>query len=98
MTKLEEFAKIKKQISLLEKEAESIKDEVLAETLKVGEPVETEFGKLTVRFFKTYTYSEKLQTFEKKVKEELKSRQEKEVADGVASLEEQPRLFFTASK
>lgn len=97
MTTLEEFAKIKKEIAVLEEKAEGLKEVVLTEVQKVGEPIETDFGRLSVRFYKVYGYSPAMIAFEKKVKTELAEKQAREVESGVATVTERPTLFFKAN-
>lgn len=98
MTTLEEYAKIKWEISLLEKRAEELKPEVLTEVLKIDSNLETQYGKFSVSYLKKIEYSEKVSVFEKKAKEKIKELQAKDVEDGTAIVTETPSLVFRASK
>jgi len=98
MTTLEEYAKIKWEISLLEKRMEELKPEVLTEVLKVETDGTTQYGKLTVRYIKKIEYSEKVSVFEEKAKAKIKELQTKDIEEGTAIVQEVPLLLFKANK
>lgn len=98
MTTLEEYAKIKWEISLLEKRADEIKPEVLAEALKIDSELETQYGKLSIKYLKKIEYSEKVSVFEEKAKAKIKELQAKDVEEGTAIVTESPSLVFRVGK
>lgn len=96
MTTLEEYAKIKWEISLLEKRAEELKPEALTEALKIDSSLDTPYGKFSVSYLKKITYSDKVVDFETKAKAKIKELQAKDVEEGTAIVTESPSLVFRA--
>jgi hypothetical protein len=92
---LQEYAKIKQEIKLLESKAEELNPKVL-EVMRGAEVEEIEIGeigKLSLGSRRTWKYSQKLQEKEK----ELKAEKKVEEQTGLADYQEKHYVIFKVS-
>lgn len=91
----EDYANLKEQEKVIAEKLDELKPQILAELADAGaDKLETEHGNFTVTAKKTWKYSAAVEEAEKAVD----GIKEKEKADGSATFEEKPILYFKAPK
>ncbi len=91
--KFTRYEEIKKTIAALETEMDELKPEIIS-FVPEGKDVEGEFGTFSVQPRATWKFSPK----HKSLKEDLKSLEEREKAEGIATATYSPVLFYKQAK